>query len=178
MERVSEFMDGELNVDSAEREIARLKSDAAAREAWHTYHLIGEAMRGANLASPALTGFNARFSERLAAEPTVLAPHTRKETRPRKLQTYVLSAAASVAAVAVVGWMGLAVMKADAPPVQVAQKPAAPVAPLSAPVAVAPLVAGPAQHMHEYLLAHSGISPSTQIQGVTTYIRTVAVSEE
>lgn len=171
--RVSELMDGELNVDSADREIARLKSDASARDVWDTYHLIGDAMRGS---VPAMSGFAARFNERLAAEPTVLAPHRHA---PRKLQTYALSVAASVAAIAVVGWMGLSVMKAETPSKEVAKAPEQverPV-PLVVPVQTQQ-VSVPATHVHEYLLAHSGISPTTQIQGVTSYIRTVSASDE
>jgi sigma-E factor negative regulatory protein RseA len=173
MEQVSTFMDGELNVDAGDREIATLKSDAVAREVWDTYHLIGDAMRGS---VPAMPGFAARFSARLEDEPTVLAPHART---PRKMQTYALSAAASVAAVAVVGWMGYGVMKTEVPPVQVAKAPAAALQqPKPALTAPAPIVSVPAQHVHEYMLAHSGISPTTQIQGVTNYIRTVSASDE
>jgi sigma-E factor negative regulatory protein RseA len=42
------------------------------------------------------------------------------------------------------------------------------------PVAAAPEHAP--EHAHEYLLAHQGISPSTAMQGVTPYIRTVSTA--
>lgn len=186
MQEISTLMDGELNVDAAEREIARLKADAAARETWDTYHLIGDTMR--NHVSAA-SGFTSRFRARLTAEPTVLAPRTRTS---RKVHSYALSAAASVAAVAVVGWMAFNVMKPDAPASELVKAPAVqpsatatpvttanvaapqPAAAPSAPIAVAT----PAEHVHEYLLAHQGISPTTAIQGVTPYIRTVSNNGE
>jgi len=189
---VSTLMDGELDVDAAAREIARLKSDGALREHWDTYHLIGDAIRGSDAASGA-HGFTQRFSERLALEPTVLAPAPSRVTR--KVQTYALSAAASVAAVVVVGWAALNMLKpavpggelAAAPPAATTlaaapSKPASvgPVASVAPPpetVAVLP-VAAPAEHVQEYLLAHQGISPTTAIQGVTPYIRTVSGTGE
>lgn len=185
MQSVSTLMDGELNVDEAAREIARLKSDASARDQWDTYHLIGDAMRGSTGGSAA---FAARFSERLALEPTVLAPRPRLT---RKMQTYALSAAASVAAVAVVGWMTLSVIKpavpdgtlAKAPTVEAPSKLAtlqppatAAIVPVAKDLSAADEAA--AEPVQEYLLAHQGISPTTAIQGVTPYIRTVSSTGE
>lgn len=186
-ENVSSLMDGELTVDEAAREIARLKvseGEVSNREAWDTYHLIGDAMRHGNSGAgvPVLSaGFSARFSERLAQEPTVLAPRaTRLLPVKRRFQTIALSAAASVAAIAVVGWMALSNVKPDAPTelakAKVAAQPQiAAVAPQTAAalIAAAKPTAAP-DHMHEYLLAHQGISPSTAIQGVAPYIRTVS----
>jgi sigma-E factor negative regulatory protein RseA len=181
MEQISAFMDGELDMDSAEREIARLKSESGVREIWDAYHLIGDAMRGS---APAMPGFAQRFGARLAAEHTVMAPQARRV--PRKLPTYALRVAASVTAVAAVGWMGYGVMRVDAPQ-QIATAPAATVpgvmpavvaTPELMPVAAPDVVAVPAQHVQEYMLAHQGISPTTDIQGVTTYIRTVSPGDE
>jgi len=194
MENVSTLMDGELGGDEAGREIIRLTADSSFRETWDTYHLIGDAIRGA---APVARGFGPRFSERLALEPTVLAPHTNVTRRfTHKAQTYALSAAASVAAVAVVGWMALNMLQPDeaggpnAPAAQLAKAPVPAVvsqpqavtasvtpAVMSQPQAVAASVApvaAPVEHVQEYLLAHQGISPTTAIQGVTPYIRTVS----
>jgi hypothetical protein len=53
-----------------------------------------------------------------------------------------------------------------------------PVAPSIAPLApqgqIEPVAVVAPEHVHEYLLAHQGISPITAIQGVTPYIRTVS----
>jgi sigma-E factor negative regulatory protein RseA len=183
---VSTLMDGELDADEAAREIARLKQDDARRDAWNTYHAIGDALRGEHAPAGLSADFSRRLSERLALEPTVVAPHRRA---PRTIQTWALSAAASVAAVAAVGWATLNMMNADVAPGTLATAPAAKVAngsnvtqgakspvvalPPAGPARIEPLAAAP-EHMHEYLLAHQGISPSTAIQGVTPYIRTVS----
>lgn len=192
MDSVSTLMDGELNVDDAVREIVRLKADAELRENWDTYHLIGDVMRGT---TPGRPGFGARFSEKLALEPTVLAPAAVVRA-PRRLQNYALAAAASVAAVAVVSWVAYNPFKPDVPG-HLASLPAVPAQQLAAAPVPAPAerqAAGlpsaaapatdvrqaevPAERMQEYLLAHQGISPSTAIQGVTPYIRTVSGSDE
>jgi sigma-E factor negative regulatory protein RseA len=193
MQRISTLMDGELEGEEARREIARLTADTACREAWETYHLIGDAMRdgaagasaGASFGAADAPGFCARFSERIALEPTVLAPRV---PVTRKFQLGALAAAASVAAVAVVAWVAgtvqqdagvLAVAPAPkmtlaqvAPPARTSPPPTA----LQAPAAKRGYAA--ADHVHEYLLAHQGISPTTAIQGVTPYIRTVSNAGE
>ena len=196
MQDVSDLMDGELDADTAARQIGRLKTDGAAREKWDTYHLIGDALRGEVQAmrgvdsfalTPALTSaFTARLAQALTQEPTVLAPRPVREKS--HAQTVWLSAAASIAAIAVVGGITFSVVKQDTPQATVATSTPAAVAvmdgkgttalSLQAPAAE-PLVAIAgtvvhAPHMHEYLLAHQGISPITAIQGVTPYIRTVS----
>jgi len=160
MERISSFMDGELGDHEAGQQLNRLKTDPEARASWDTFHLIGDAMRGDSVVS---RDFSARLQARLAAEPTVLAPRPR---RIRPATTYALSAAASLSAVALVGWMAannLVLRGTDAPP--------APPAPPQ--VAEIPNVPSDGQ-MKEYVMAHTEFSPSTAIQGVASYIRTVS----
>lgn len=190
MQSVSTLMDGELSGDETEREISRLKNDASSRDLWGTYHLIGDAMRGSSGAGTAGAAFTARFSEKLALEPTVLAPRPRLT---RKMQTYTLSAAASVAAVAMVGWVTLSVIKPGVPDATLATAPAVQTAPMVAtaqpqrvpdvspalsPVASPAATPVAADPMHEYLLAHQGVSPTTAIYGVAPYIRTVSGTGE
>ena len=197
---VSTLMDGELGLEAAEREIARLKTDAMSRHHWDTFHLIGDAMRGG---AAGTTGFCARFSERLAAEPTVIAPH--KRLARGKVHTYVLSAAASVAAVAVVGWVALSTMTVKDGPVSgqlanggatqpsavvASQAPSQPNLSVVPPGGASAPVSGDAlqqpqaeialapEQVQEYMLAHQGISPTTAFQGVAPYIRTVSSTGE
>jgi len=176
MESVSTLMDGELDADDAAREIARFRQDAARQESWNTYHAIGDVMRGEHARATLSATFSERLHDRLALEPTVVAPKLRS---PKTVQTWALSAAASVAAFAAVGWMATNMLSPDAGPGTLAKAPAinapAPVAVLqpAGPTRVEP-VAMAGEHVHEYLLAHQGISPSTAIQGVTPYIRTVS----
>src|SRR5438046_3134556 len=119
-DKISALMDGELDEKSAAEMIDWLHSDGQALQAWRAYHLISDAMRDSCMLSD---GFAARVAARLSAEPALLAP-ARLQAEPRKW--LVLSAAASVAAVSLVGWVAFAPQR-DAGPLQaqVAQVPAA-----------------------------------------------------
>jgi len=75
MEKISAFMDGEVEGGEATGQVTRLKDDPRLRAAWHTYHLIGDTLRGEKLGFS--RDFIAGFSARLAEEPTVLAPRSR-----------------------------------------------------------------------------------------------------
>ena len=167
MEQISALMDGELDGREAEREVARLKAEAALRERWDEFHLIGDALRGEPLLS---AGFNEALSKKLAAEPTVLAP--RRVNRPARMITYAMSAAASVSAAALVAWVALA---PTAPVADQFAKAGAPRVEEASSGAAVQLANVPSDgRMNEYLLAHEGFSPSTALQGVAPYIRTVS----
>ncbi len=94
---LSELMDGETGGHDLEDAIKGLCCDEQARERWALYHSIGDAMRGA---APLSSDFSRTFNERLAAEPTVLAPRLRRYTAPA-----AIALAASVAVVSVVALM-------------------------------------------------------------------------
>ena len=166
MDSISALMDGELDGPQAEREIARLKSDIALREYWATYHVIGDAMRGQAVLS---SDFSSSLSQRLAAEPTVLSPY-RSSRQFKRSATYALSAAASLVAVAFVAWVAVG------PNASVTQQ--ATLTPAVAPVQAGASLASVSSdgHMNEYLLAHQGFSPSTAIQGLAPYIRSVSAT--
>jgi sigma-E factor negative regulatory protein RseA len=104
MERISAFMDGEVGDDEVAAQVARLKQDPALRERWDAYHLIGDAMRG-NAGLAGQDAFMARFGTALAQEPTVLAP--KAPVHRDKAYKVALSLAASVAGIAVVGWLAI-----------------------------------------------------------------------
>jgi len=163
--RLSALMDGELDDKSAAEVLQALGSDREAVDAWRTYQLISDAMRQSRVLSE---GFTTRVSARLAAEPTVLAPRAAVPMLQRESRRWVaLSAAASLAAVALVGWL------AFAPPPQVAQPVAQ--APLAEPKPN--LVPLPSQ-ANDYLLAHQGFSPRNSLQGMAPYVRTVSEQTE
>ena len=171
MDKISQLMDGELGVEAVHGELGRLKEDGALRERWDTFHLIGDALRGERAMLP---GFSERFAQRLAQEPTVLAPRRRNF---KTAVTYAMSAAASLAAVAWVGWFALGPVVV--PPPQVAKAPTpALVEPMPAAAPRVQLVNEPYDGtLNEYLMAHTGFSPSTALQGVASYIRSVAASQ-
>jgi sigma-E factor negative regulatory protein RseA len=163
-DRISQLMDGELDDRSAADTIKACAQGGEALEAWRSFHLISDAMRDSRVLS---AGFSARVMQRLEAEPTVLAP---QRARSESRTWFALSAAASFAAVALVGWLAFAPQPGVAPQVaQVPQAAPAAVAPLASPVpAMAPSAA------NEYLLAHQGFSPRVSFQGMAPYVRTVS----
>ena len=59
-ERVSVLMDGELDDKSAAAAIQSLANERDARDAWRSYHLIGDLMRGS---APLSEGFAARSQQ-------------------------------------------------------------------------------------------------------------------
>lgn len=157
-DRISQLMDGELDERGAAAAIDALRRDADAVDAWRTYHVISDALRDT---PPLSEGFAARFAERFAAEPTVLAP------LPRPARARLLwAAAASLAAVALVAWL------AFAPPPQ----PTTPqVAQATLPAAAAkPPVLMTVRATNDYLLAHQSFSPRLYLQGMAPYVRTVS----
>ena len=160
-ERLSELMDGELDDKSAARLIEALRHDRDAVQTWRTYQVISDALRESRVLS---TGFTARLAERLAAEPTVFAPRAMQSESRRR---YVASAiAASLAAVAMVGWLAFSPQQ-ELKPAALAQvqKPAEQAKP--------PVVPLPTQ-ANDYLLAHQAFSPKISLQGMAPYVRTVS----
>jgi len=156
-DRLSALMDGELDDKSAAEVLQALTSDRDAVATWRTYQLISDALREGRLLSP---HFTARVAARLAAEPTVLAPRAlQKDSR----KWFALSAAASIAAVAFVGWI------AFAPQPEIKPAPVAQAKPEPKPNIV-PLPSA----ANDYLLAHQGFSPRVSLQGMAPYVRTVS----
>lgn len=171
MDKISALMDGELDDRQAREQFVRLKQDDELAGCWHTFHIIGDALRGEPVLSQ---GFSRRLADRLDGEPTVLAP---RRSAVKRIATYALSAAASVSAVALVGWIAF-VNNPFSPQAELAKAPAStPASP--APAAPTQLASVPSDGtMNEYLIAHQGFSPSTSIQGVVPYIRTVSGAQQ
>ena len=153
-------MDGELDDRAAGEVIQAMGRDGEVRAAWRTYHLIGDALRDGRLLS---TDFTERVARQLAAEPTVLAP---RRLQPQPRTWYAL--AASVAAVALVGWLAFAPQPSPVAPMAQQAPAIAQVAPAK-PVLV-PLPSGAS----DYLLAHQAFSPRVSFQGMAPYVRTVS----
>ena len=155
-EKISALMDGELEGRAADEALELLRGDREAGDRWRLYHLMSDAMHGQRqLLSP---GFVERCAARLATEPAVLAPGALPGRTP--MQRYALAAAASLAAIALVGWLALAPQPQPQMPLAQAQPPALTV---SLPDAA-----------NDYLLAHQGFSPRMSLLGMAPYVRTVA----
>jgi sigma-E factor negative regulatory protein RseA len=168
--RISALMDSELDAGEIGEPLKALGEDAEAREAWRTYHLISDALQGGGLlGSDCLR----RVSGRLAQEPALIGPLPAQVAAARRPRWFLPSAlAASVAAVALVGWMAFA-PQASRPPLQpevaAAPPPTPPLARAKAP-ARQPLT----EATRDYLIAHQAFSPRTSLQGMAPYVRSVS----
>jgi sigma-E factor negative regulatory protein RseA len=171
MDRISAFMDGESRQAETRLAILRLKQSDECCETWETFHLIGDIMRGDPLLGDE---FMARLHARMEREPTQLAPRVTW----RKTVRHTLSAAASLAAVAII----LTIVLADNPLKREAQMAAAPADSVSkiaqAVPAPRPVPAANQGRINEYLMAHQEFSPSTAFQGVVPYVRAVAETHD
>ena len=178
--KISALTDGELERHEAAALLDALRAEGELRDAWRTYHLIGDAMHDTRMLSP---GFAGRVAARLAAEPTVLAPRLAPAERPR---WQLLSAAASIAAVAMVTSVWFVLQDGADPASRMAQSnkaaPLAAAAPAAAPLtaqatartsAPAALVPPP-DSANDYLYAHQGYSPRNSLQGAAPYVRMVS----
>jgi sigma-E factor negative regulatory protein RseA len=166
MDRISAFMDGETSPIEAHQAILRLKRNDPCCETWKTFHLIGDVMRGDLVLRD---DFTVRIRSLLQQEPTALVPRFiwRKTTR------LALSAAASLAAVAVI----LTLVLTDNPLKPQSQLVVAPKPEIIRDTQTAalpqPVPAANQRRVNEYLMAHQGFSPSTTLQGLVLYARTV-----
>ncbi|MDR1423696.1 MAG: sigma-E factor negative regulatory protein [Azoarcus sp.] len=72
-EKLSAMLDGNVDAATARALFTRLKHDAAFRDDWETYCLVGDVIRGG--AQPEMDSLSGRVMLALEREPTVLAPH-------------------------------------------------------------------------------------------------------
>lgn len=161
-EKISLLVDGELEAEHFEGVCASFR-EAGSMTTWVCYHVIGDALRGSTSSTP---GFGTRFAALLAAEPTVLSPPRR---RPAPAAV-AWAAAATVAAVSVVGWVAMTTLPASDGGINAA------IATAKQASGVRAADARPAID-NEYLLVHQEYSPTTAIQGARPYLRAVAATD-
>ena len=152
-DRISRLVDGELDdTDVASVCGSMLRTDAVGT--WICYHVIGETLRGGDCRWPRMTR---AFADRLASEPTVVAPAA---VRARPLPV-AWAVAATVAAIAVVGWVAMATFEPSAGTLAKAREAATIRAAQVRPQTVPP----------DYLLAHREYSPTTPMEGIGPGLR-------
>lgn len=157
-QEISALMDGELFEDEAEELLGRIKRNPDVHKDWAAYHLIGDVLRQPEHIHCDLS---AKVRERMRDEPIVLAPSGRAARQ--RIRTFAMSAAASLVAVGVVAWMSLQIGPDATAPQMAMQQPA--LRPAS--VKIRP-------SSNDYLMAHQEFSPSIEMSGGASYIRTVA----
>ena len=114
-ELISALADGQLQGEAFARGVEAAALDPVAREAWHTYHLIGDVLRSGELAAGTMpTAFLGRLQLRLqqeqrmaaaAQEPGQAEPAARQEAaNDASFRWKLVAGFASLAAVAAIGW--------------------------------------------------------------------------
>ncbi len=160
-ENISRLVDGDVDAAELDAVCASLKSGEA-MATWTCYHAIGDALRGEIAVTRDVRG---AVASRLAGEPTVLAP---RRSVPSTPASWAWAAAATLAAVSVVGWTAYSLV--DSTPAGLARMrdagtmQAAEVRPATVPT--------------DLLFAHQEYAPSIMLQGVGPYLRDVAVTRE
>lgn len=151
-QELSSLMDGELDALEADRTITGCYRSTEHSATWQAYHLIGDVMRGDHAGRP---GAADRIIDLLGKEPTVLSPRRRFSQGAGRI---AFAAAASVATIAAVGWIGFA--SRGGPEVPLAARDAVSgVVPVSA-------MAQPPMNVNDYLVAHRQMPASDVYRAV------------
>jgi sigma-E factor negative regulatory protein RseA len=140
-EQVSALADGHLRADEFAPVIGRVGADEELRAAWQTYHLVGDVLRsGVHVPCTDAASFLSRLQNRLAAEPApapaVVAaldvppqPVSRQRAEAANEPLFrwkLVAGAASLAAVAAIGWNWVNVESNRADGAQLARQQANP----------------------------------------------------
>ena len=96
-EKVSGLVDGDFG-EEFDRVVAEIHSSDEYREAWYSYHLIGDVLSKTGEDGASLD----RFRRALEAEPTVIAP--KAPVKKRDAWNPFVRIAASISFVGVLGW--------------------------------------------------------------------------
>jgi sigma-E factor negative regulatory protein RseA len=184
LNELSALYDGELEPHEVHPVLRSAADIEELRRSWQTYALIGDCLRGERVGGADLT---ARVMERLSEEPVVLAPRNVTAAARARTQTPLMALAASLAGVAVVGWLAIAGHSpSPASGSRIAAVSPAPTF-VAAPAAVAVVRAAdsrrdateakPARDISEYLVAHQAQTAAFRIGDAAHQVRTVSLIE-
>jgi sigma-E factor negative regulatory protein RseA len=159
-EQISRLMDGEIDATEMDAVCTTLRTDAA-MATWNGYHVIGDALRGESAVTRNIVS---AISRKLALEPAIVARRAPSSSGPA---AWAWAAAASLAAMTVVGWTAYSMVDAAPAGFAKAREAGTMSAAQMRPVTVLPA---------DYLLAHQEYAPANALQGVGPYLRDVAAS--
>lgn len=105
-ENLSAMQDGETS-DAELQQMLKQSLSVHEKDAWDTYHLIGDVLRSDDLAVKMSSDFSQRFADRFASEPVLLIPeiHAKNQEKQRPkdkrqfFRSYMAVASATAAAV-------------------------------------------------------------------------------
>lgn len=184
MSEVSALFDGELEDHEVRAAIKGCLNDP---QHWHAYALISDGLRGE---CPATHDMTASVMARIGEEPVVLAPRNLKRSARHHP---LLALAASVAGVAVVGWLALTgnpqapvsdnplaaasnrMNLAVSPALTFVKTPVSPSGPSLATAPEKPATIVSQGDFNEYLLAHHAQAATLRLGDSTKQVRTVAL---
>ncbi len=145
-QEISSLMDGELGTQEAGSAVQACCASEEHKRTWYLYHVIGDTMRGQ---APRMLALPDKVLDALKAQPTVLAP--RRKLIDTTFARVSLAAAASIATLGVVGWIGTQGGQVTGGPV---------LAKGGAPAGIQPVAnttTQPALDVQDYLVAHRQI---------------------
>lgn len=172
--QISALMDGELESHEVGAAFEALRRDSSLRDDWRDFHRVGEVLRSES-------DFNADISARVMAmldsEPTVFVPAVARLAdvsagHAPRMRHPAMALAASLAGVAIVGWVGFGDLGGADVMVQT---------PFARPVSLAQInhVAAPSptdstKSLQAYVVAHQAHASANAFAGHTHYVRTVS----
>lgn len=175
-EDISALMDGEIGDEDLGAQLKQVAASEDLAGTWQAYHVIGDVLRGDK---PLPGRFAGRVSDALAKEPTVLSPGSRRTFGANRMMRVALPIAASVAGVAAVAWLAVSMNAGREPGAQEVaggsgRQEVRVVDNGSGQGGVTTFEASNDARVNEYLLVHQEYSPTSAMQGVGSYIRSVS----
>lgn len=175
-EKLSAFIDGELDQQESAEMLRAMQQDEELRLAWARYFLVRDAINGNSVFA---TGYDfaSQVSRAVAGEPTVLVPKaikTEKSSLSRATRIIgQLAIAASVAAIAIIGLRNIVPDQPDATSLKIVQS-----AGHGSFVRVGATrwdksKADAENELNMYLAAHNRHSPAASMKGMMSYVHVV-----
>jgi sigma-E factor negative regulatory protein RseA len=196
VEKLSRLMDGDLSEQELRSVVRACAARSEERDAWASYHLIGECLRGEAPNAGAHSALTARICAALDEEPNVLVPavvqakrdRAERDERAGESAPIVVNGvqhfawkpwamAASMAAAGVIGWQGLSSgWRSETAGNAVAASARTDVTPVVMAQTAAPAMTASSASLERYMRAHADVAPPTRLSSPQVYVQTVAAS--